>query len=156
MQLRYYEDEHGCWIPISHARDADGYVLYKGKRAHQVMYERVHGRIPKGMVVRHTCNRGHEGCCNPEHLILGTQAENVQDRVDAGRSARGAANGNSKLTDEQVEVIRTSEEAATVLAERLGCSPSLVRAIRRGDRRKIPETVRPPAAEHAGENEVGG
>lgn len=152
MNLKYYTDEHGCWIPISHAKDKDGYVLYKGRRAHQVMFERVSGKIPKGMVVRHTCNRGHLGCCNPGHLVLGTQAENVQDRVDAGRSATGTKNGNGKLTDEQVEVIRTSAEPATALAERFGCSASLVRAIRRGDRRK-------PSGESksaAGESPTGG
>ena len=143
MQLRYYTDEFGCWVPISHARDADGYVLYKGKRAHQVMYERVNGRIPKGMVVRHTCNRGHEGCCNPEHLIIGRQYDNVQDRVEAGRCARGSANGNSKLSDEQVETCRTSDRPATELAKEFGCSPSLVRAIRRGDRRKPAATQSP-------------
>lgn len=135
MNLKYYTDEFGCWIPISHAKDKDGYVLYKGKRAHQVMFERVNGKIPKGMVVRHTCNRGHLGCCAPNHLILGSQYDNVQDRVEAGRSARGEANGNSKLSDEQVAIIRESDKPATALAAEFGVSASLVRAIRRGDRR---------------------
>lgn len=39
--------------------------------------------IPKGMHVLHSCDR--PPCCNPSHLRLGTNAENVKDSVLKGR-----------------------------------------------------------------------
>lgn len=57
-------------------------------------------------VVRHTCDNAR--CINPQHLILGTQQDNVQDRKDRGRCARlrGVLNGNTILTTEDVLYIR--------------------------------------------------
>lgn len=60
----------------------------------------------KGLVVRHKCDNPR--CINPEHLELGTQAENIQDRVKRGRDALGEANGLSKLTTQDVLFIRTN------------------------------------------------
>jgi hypothetical protein len=45
--------------------------------------------IPDGMVVMHRCDNPR--CCRPDHLLVGTQAENIADRVAKGRSARGRA-----------------------------------------------------------------
>jgi predicted XRE-type DNA-binding protein len=45
--------------------------------AHRVVWERTHGLIPAGMVVRHRCD--NPPCINVDHLELGTQAENMND-----------------------------------------------------------------------------
>ena len=60
----------------------------------------------KGMVVRHTCDV--RNCVNPDHLLLGTQADNVQDRVDRNRGAdvSGTKNPNCKVTAQDIEEIR--------------------------------------------------
>ena len=55
-------------------------------RAHRVAWEIARGPIPEGHVVRHRCD--NPPCVNPDHLELGTQADNVQDMVDRGRHWR--------------------------------------------------------------------
>jgi len=70
--------------------------------AHRLSYELAHGAIPDGLIVRHTCDV--RLCCNPAHLILGTTADNVRDRVERGRSNNWSA--PRKLTDEQVAEVR--------------------------------------------------
>jgi hypothetical protein len=90
------------------ARDRRGYgTMRRGKRdrkAHRFAYERAFGPIPPGMVVCHRCD--NPPCCNPEHLFLGTNAQNTADCVSKGRQARGAKNANAKVTDHIVRQIR--------------------------------------------------
>ena len=55
--------------------------------------------------VLHSCD--NPKCCNPAHLRLGTHQENMADRNNRGRQARGAATiTNVKLTEKQVLEIR--------------------------------------------------
>jgi hypothetical protein len=72
--------ENGCWEKQGF-RHVDGYgcMYYRGKqfRAHKLMYTLVHGPVPKGMVVMHTCD--NPPCCNPDHLKLGTYRDNNRD-----------------------------------------------------------------------------
>lgn len=58
----------------------------------------------EGYVVRHTCDNPR--CINPQHLILGTTQDNVDDRVARGRSMKGEAHYKAKLTQEDVNEIR--------------------------------------------------
>ena len=50
-------------------------------------------------------------CMNPSHLRLGTIADNNRDMVEAGRQARGINNGRSKLTNENVVLMRSDYQA---------------------------------------------
>lgn len=66
-----------------------GRVRYDGESGylHRFVWEQAHGEIPKGLVVRHTCDNP---CCgNLKHLVLGTQADNIQDREERGRGRNG-------------------------------------------------------------------
>lgn len=119
-------------------RDKDGYgrVFYQGKKgvpAHRVAYCE-NRDIPlssiAGQIVRHECD--NPACINPDHLLLGSQADNVRDRCERGRSACGERNSQSKLDAETVQYIRTNYKprdpvyGAAVMARRYGVVKSLV------------------------------
>lgn len=107
-------------------KDGYGYgcISYLGRktRAHRVQWKRRNGgTIPQGMVIRHTCD--NPSCVNPDHLTIGTQADNILDQAVHGRKARGEAKGGAKLTDDAVRKARKlREEGHTIrsLAERFG------------------------------------
>lgn len=82
--------ESGCWLWTGW-KNPDGYgkVRFQGRRlfAHRFSYERVNGLVPHGLVVRHTCDQ--RSCVNPDHLVVGTQADNIRDMVSRGRQRSG-------------------------------------------------------------------
>lgn len=73
---------NGCWI-WNGCKDNDGYGIYSFKgvplRVHRETYRIKYGNIPKGLLVRHKCN--NPSCCNPKHLELGTNADNMNDKA---------------------------------------------------------------------------
>jgi hypothetical protein len=83
---RLTKDQNGCWLWTG-AFHTDGYgqIRLNGKtlRVHRLAWEEVNGPIPEGMAVCHTCDI--PGCCNPAHLFLGTQRENIADMRAKGR-----------------------------------------------------------------------
>lgn len=58
---------------------------YKHRRAHRLAYEFAHGPIPHGLFVLHSCD--NPACCNPAHLRVGTQKDNMSDCAARGRTA---------------------------------------------------------------------
>lgn len=75
-------------------------------RAHRFAFVLEHGRLPKGIVM-HTCDT--PACCNPDHLVDGTVFQNVQDRVNKGRSGgaqKGERHHNATLTERRVQSIK--------------------------------------------------
>ena len=89
--------------------DAYGYGTVRDprtKKAHRLAWIETYGNIPKGLHVLHKCD--NRMCIKPEHLFLGTNADNVRDRVAKGRSYRpkGELNPKVKLTVEKVKFIK--------------------------------------------------
>lgn len=130
-----------CW-EWTGATTSAGYGVHwqRGKNApaHRASWEFANGQIPTGKEVCHRCD--NPPCVNPDHLFLGTHAENMLDCVAKGRGAhgdsRGDGNGRAKLTEEQVREMRSLGTTMRVaeLTERYGVSDSQVRAILRGER----------------------
>ena len=78
-----------CWEWTA-AKDKCGYgvikVARKMKKAHRVSYELNNGLITQGLDALHSCH--NPGCVNPSHIRIGTNAENVKDKMLAGREYR--------------------------------------------------------------------
>lgn len=94
------------------ARNGRGYGVINIKKvtkpASRAVYEYVHGKLDKSVVVRHTCD--NPPCVNIHHLIPGTQAQNIADAVSQMRHPHGSSSGMAKLNEEQVVVIRQRAE----------------------------------------------
>lgn len=102
--------------------------------SHRASWMRHNGPIPNGLFVCHKCD--NRKCVNPEHLFLGSPADNSADMVAKGRgkgSARlGAENPMSKLKDFEVEAIKASTASCRELAEAFGVSKSQIHRIKKG------------------------
>jgi hypothetical protein len=133
--------ESGCWEWT--AGKGKGYGRFqigdKACEAHRVSYELHHGPIATGFFVCHSCD--NRGCVNPDHLFLGTNAENTADKVAKGRQARGhsiwrrrTVRGGAKLSEADIIAIRASTETQRACAKRFGISNQQISRIKAGKR----------------------
>lgn len=119
----------GCWIwcggDFSYGYGAFSYNN-QNRPAHRISWFLYRGEIPKGMMVCHRCDQPL--CVNPEHLFLGTQRDNMADKVRKGRQARGESHGMSKLTDWEVMQIKGVKGFRTAkdIASEFGITPERV------------------------------
>lgn len=139
---KYAVADNGCWIWLTF-KDRPGtypHMEIEGKqvRAHRLSYELHHGPIPKGQCVCHRCD--NPKCVNPEHLFLGTRADNMKDMFakGRGRAKPRELHPAAKLDQQRVDMIRALHETGkfkkAALAKQFGVSRALISLIVAGKR----------------------
>lgn len=126
-----------CWEWIG-GKMPNGYGSFSidrhTKYAHRLALARALRRdLAPGEMALHSCD--NRGCVNPEHLRIGTHANNMQDKIDRDRFTRtpGESHGMHKLTDDAVRSIRerlANGERQRVLATEHGVSQALISFIK--------------------------
>ena len=98
------------------------------RHAHRVAWIERHGPIPSDLVVCHKCD--NRACVNPAHLFLGTQAQNIADKVAKDRQAKGEGNGSAKITESDAREIFRAEGRQADIGKRYGITQSQVSLIK--------------------------
>lgn len=130
-----------CW-PWTASLHGHGYGRFKLESYVQVGSNRMayalhHKADPGPLCVCHSCD--NRPCCNPAHLWLGTNDDNMADMAAKGRSktppSKGAQNGNAKLSEAQIETVKAMIRAGKTnieIARPFGVTHQLISRIRRG------------------------
>jgi hypothetical protein len=123
----------GCWV-WTRGCIPEGYgcVHIDGstRLAHRLAWMVAYGPIPAGMQICHHCD--NRKCVRPDHLFLGTSADNLADMRRKGRHSRGEKVNTAKLTEAQVLAIRADTRHREVIAAEYGICRTHVNAIKRG------------------------
>jgi len=131
------EPNSGCWLWLGclsksgygSGSDGDGGVMLAHRRSWKIR----HGALPPNpMCILHKCDV--RCCVNPDHLFVGTKADNNADRHRKGRdnSGKGPHHGNARLTPGQVAMILADPRRQRAIADDYGIAQSHVSRIKRG------------------------
>lgn len=130
----YVDKSKDCWEwqkCVNKSRRKYGLIGFNSKsyQAHRVAYFLHYGIDPLGLCVCHMCDNPR--CVNPEHLFLGTMADNMRDRDKKGRHIApvGSKNGQTQLTESMVLDIRAryaSGETQAAIGRDMGLNHSTV------------------------------
>ena len=131
-------DEFGCWEWTA-SRNKDGYGHFglngKIQTAHRVAWQFANGPIPKGEGAHGTCvlhKCDNPACVRPDHLFLGSNADNVRDRDEKGRRVppKGETHSSAKLTIADIYAIRSDPRLQREIAAEYGVSKAHVGRIK--------------------------
>jgi len=136
------EPNCGCWLWIGnaclkpHGEYGQLWIDGRNEMAHRASWLIHRGEIPEGLHVCHRCDV--PPCVNPDHLFLGTEADNVADAIAKGRAPQlirsqfGEANLMAKLTTAEVIAIRADSRTQRLIASDYGVSQTLISHIKTG------------------------
>lgn len=124
-----------CWIWTA-SKNYGGYGYFgisiggkpKVYKAHRIAYILGNKKlVPKGTLVCHTCD--NPSCVNPDHLFIGTDRDNTNDKMKKNRQSRmlSARNPSSKLTEPQVAEIRRLYASGGTTYQELGSKFSVTK-----------------------------
>lgn len=86
----------------------------KTYQTHRWLYQQALGELPSNVDVMHSCD--NRPCVRLQHLSSGSRQANMQDASAKGRTCRGEARANAKLTEAQVVELRERHAAGESLA----------------------------------------
>lgn len=143
MAVRFWRQvapSDGCWVWVGPTME-DGYGVFtlgqkstkKMVRTHRLAWEMQRGPIPDGQCVLHRCD--NPPCVRVSHLFLGSNLDNIADKVAKRRQARAECHTSSKLTWAQVDEIRRrchEGESRLALAREFGVHSTTVNYLVRG------------------------
>lgn len=121
--------EAGCWLWLG-GKSGGGYglIFASGRlhHAHRVAWAMRHGALPREKHVCHKCDT--PACVNPDHLFIGTHAENMADRGKKGRAAsfKGESHPNAKLSEADIPVIRNDTRMHREIAADYGVKEAAI------------------------------
>lgn len=141
------QNPDACWLwtgaksPKGYGRVSVGSRTTKTKHAaisSRIAYMLTYGEIPHGLHVLHKCD--NPPCCNPTHLFLGTNRDNINDRAAKGRPSgfalmdtRGERHPRARLTAVDVREIRVliaaDDRSRGAVAEKYGVTRNHVNSI---------------------------
>ncbi len=134
-----------CWEWTGTATQSGGYCAISvgsrkegnltNLRVHRASWLLFCGDIPTGLIVCHHCD--NPKCINPEHLFLGTNADNTKDMIAKGRQRfphpqPGADHPCARITPAQIKQILDDRGPAWRVAAKIGMSTNTVYAVRNG------------------------
>lgn len=132
------EPMSGCWLwtgAVSGMRPSFGTTPGTQEMAYRVSWQLHRGNVPAGLYVCHRCDVPM--CVNPDHLFLGTQADNLADMANKGRGHgtcknRSVALYKVKLTADDVRMIRADPRPTRAVGLDYGVTQANISAIRSG------------------------
>lgn len=135
----------GCWIWMGSAKERGYGQVVSGRispagnsvpeGAHRAAFRSAFGEFDRSLHVCHRCDV--PVCVNPDHLFLGTQADNMRDKISKGKQVSGSSHGMATMDETTVMRLRSEYVfrivTYEVLARRHGLTASAVAAAVRGE-----------------------